>query len=81
MQEPTPRHVRAQAHTAGTVSWLVVLVSTSILAGCFEPRARYHRPDYKFSWQDKDVEEERRASMIYTQPPKTVDVQGNSQGD
>jgi hypothetical protein len=45
-----------------------------LTSGCFEPRAKYHRTDYKFSWQQEDADEERRSGLVYTQPPKDAPV-------
>jgi hypothetical protein len=52
---------------------LLLIAATAVLASsCFEPRAKYHRDDYRFSWQQEDADEERRAGMVYTQAPKAT---------
>jgi len=50
--------------------FLLIAATAVSASSCFEPRAKYHREDYKFSWQQEDADAERRAGMVYTQAPK-----------
>lgn len=63
--------------TPGRPRHLVIVASALALltSGCFEPRAKYHRTDYKFSWQQEDADAERRSGLVYTQPPKDAPTQ------
>jgi hypothetical protein len=52
--------------------FLLIAATVAVASSCFEPRAKYHRDDYKFSWQQEDEDAERRAGMVYTQAPKAT---------
>jgi hypothetical protein len=62
----SPRSSKSRARAR----FLLIAATALLASSCFEPRAKYHRDDYKFSWQQEDVDAERRAGMVYTQPPK-----------